>query len=288
MASPATIVTSTAFTMTTMPYAVLTRSRSGTSTSTVTTPVSTMTPSSQNAALAYSRIKPRMAAGSRRQATAARSVYSSIPAHITAGSRWQMVSSAPPTGTMPSGWARMASATTTPSSGSTLSPGWRSRSAAAASRNATHSAAMSSPWPTVTSAATAGCAGRASSARAANTTPVSTAVAAAPSSAERSAHGVGSGAGPVPRYCRARPRPARPPSAPARPASMTQRRMAIRTAATTGTRTSWHPPATRSGARGVPGGRPPGQHCIPWPAQPACPAASPGRRVTGVAGTGVG
>ena len=226
--------------MTTMPYAVLNRSCSGTSTSTVTTPVITTTATSQNAALAYSRIRPRMATGSRRQATAARSVYSSIPAHITAGSTWQMVSSAPPTGTMPSGWARMASATITPSSGSTLSPGWRSRSAAAASRNATHSTAMSSPWPVVTSAASAGCPARVSSPRAANTTPVSSAVAAAPSSAERSAHGVGSGAGTAPLYCRARPRPARPPSAPASPASMPQRNTAIRAATTTATATSWH------------------------------------------------
>ena len=87
MASAATTATSPALTMTTMPYAVLSSEPSGTRTSALTTPVATTTANSHTAALAYSRTSPRIAAGSCRQATAARRVYSSIPAHITAGSR---------------------------------------------------------------------------------------------------------------------------------------------------------------------------------------------------------
>jgi len=219
MASAATTATSPALTMTTMPYAVLSSEPSGTRTSALTTPVAATTANSHTAALACSRTSPRIAAGSCRQATAARRVYSSIPAHITAGSRWVTDSRAPPTGTMLSGCARTASAAVTASSGSTLSPGRRSRRATAASANAAHSRPAISVWPVVSSGATVGCSRSASNACPLATTMASAAVAARPSSDERSAHGGGSGAGAVPRYCRARPRPARPPSAPASPAS---------------------------------------------------------------------
>ena len=217
MASAATTATSPALTMTTMPYAVLSSEPSGTRTSALTTPVAATTANSHTAALAYSRTSPRIAAGSCRQATAARRVYSSIPAHITAGSRWVTDSRAPPTGTMLSGCARTASAAVTASSGSTLSPGRRSRRATAASANAAHSRPAISVWPVVSSGATVGCSRSASRSCPLATTMASAAVAARPSSDERSAHGGGSGAGAVPRYCRARPRPARPPSAPAQP-----------------------------------------------------------------------
>ena len=283
MASAATTATSPALTMTTMPYAVLSSEPSGTRTSALTTPVAATTANSHTAALAYSRTSPRIAAGSCRQATAARRVYSSIPAHITAGSRWVTDSRAPPTGTMPSGCARTASAAVTASSGSTLSPGRRSRRATAASANAAHSRPAISVWPVVSSGATVGCSRSASRSCPLATTMASAAVAARPSSDERSAHGGGSGAGAVPRYCRARPRPARPPSAPASPASISQRSTAMRPAASTaaamvsgprapaagrcarrgagsgqGARaTSWHRPA-RACAAGTPGpGRPP-------------------------------
>ncbi len=149
---------------------------------------------------------------------------------------------------MPSGCARIASASTTASSGSTLSPGWRSRSAPAASANAAHSMPVSPPWLAVSSAATAGWARRVSSARALKITTVSPAVAARPSSEERSAHGVGNGAGRVPLYWRARPRPARPPRAPASPASISQRAAAMRQA-TAMAATVRRPGGRRYGAR---------------------------------------
>ena len=117
---------------------------------------------------------------------------------MTAGTMWHRVSSAPATGMMPSAWPRSASASATPSSGSTLGPGRRSLSSTAASAKQAHSTTAMSRVALALSAATGGLASWAARFGPASAVTTSAAEAARPTRLPRSAHGAGSGAGPVP------------------------------------------------------------------------------------------
>src|ERR1017187_5189552 len=167
-----------------------------------------------------------MADGSDRQAMAARSTYSSIPAHSAAGSRCAQVSRAPPTGTMPSGWARPPSSPTPASSGSTLKPASRTRSRAAAAANAATSVMAITPAVLDDKRCASGCARPAAKLPPPAVTRARPTDATRPTSADRNAHGDGSGPGGLPLYCLDRPRPASPPRAPDNPANSSQRKTA--------------------------------------------------------------
>src|SRR5580693_3743152 len=133
--------------------------------------------------------------------------------------------SAPATGMTLSGWARTPSAATTPSSGSAARPGHRSRSSPAAITNKASSVPAIAPAVVANSRGT--CAKPVTRPAPPTAIRASQALAAAPSSEARSAHGAGSGTGNAPLYCRARPRPARPPSATESPANSSQRATAV-------------------------------------------------------------
>src|ERR1700728_2099517 len=126
---------------------------------------------------------------------------------------------------MLSGWARTPSAATTPSSGSAARPGRRSRSSPAAITNRMSSAPAIAPAVVENSRGT--CAKPVTRPAPPTAIRASQALAAARSSEARSAHGAGSGTGNVPLYCRARPRPARPPRATESPANSSQRATAV-------------------------------------------------------------
>ncbi len=165
----------------------------GTSTSADTTPVISTSANSHAAAVAYRPTMPWAAAGRSRQASPARSAYTSIPAHSTAGSRWQQVTSAPATGITPSGCERMASARTTPHSTVPAPPGRRIRNKMAATANRTASATAIFAVPPVGRPGGAGTASRAARPGPASAVSASATLAVSPSSAPRSAHGGGSG-----------------------------------------------------------------------------------------------
>ena len=138
------------------------------------------------------------------------------------------MSSAPATGIMPSGCARRPSASTTPLSGATLQPGRPSRSSSAATAKQASSAAAITAVPRPPRPAAGGRARVAAAPGAASAVTSRAALATRPASDPRSAQGGGSRPGAAgvssrARYCRARPRPARPPRATDSPTSSSHR-----------------------------------------------------------------
>src|SRR5260370_35428034 len=126
---------------------------------------------------------------------AARTTYSSIPAHSAAASRCTQVSTAPPAPATFSGWARSPSAPTTASSGTTAQPGRASRSSAAAAANEATSTVVITPGPLDSSLGTDRCSRPDTRFPPPVSTAASPALATTPSSDARSAHGDGSGTG---------------------------------------------------------------------------------------------
>jgi hypothetical protein len=159
---------------------------------------------------------------------AARTTYSSIPAHSAAASRCAQVSTAPPAPTTLTGWARSPSAPTTASSGTAAQPGRRSRSSAAATANEATSTAVITPGPLDSSLGTDRCTTPDTRFPLPASSAASPAPATTPSSDARSAHGDGSGTGGAcSLYSPASARPASPPSATASAANNAQRRITV-------------------------------------------------------------
>src|SRR5260370_2271212 len=150
---------------------------------------------------------------------AARTPYSSTPAHSAAAGRCTQVSTAPPAPATFSGWARSPSAPTTASSGTTAQPGRASRSSAAAAANEATSTVVITPGPLDSSLGTDRCPRPATRFPPPVSTAASPALATTPSSDARNAHGDGSGTGggPSPDHPASAP-PAPPPPPPAPPA----------------------------------------------------------------------